>query len=545
MFGDLGEKLGGIFERLRGRGALTEQDVGEAIESLGEALLEADVAASLVEEICVSVQRRAIGRELLRSVTPGQQVAKITHEVLVEALQGRMDGGEGGGGKSSDSSRAGADSLKLDGVPPAAILMVGLQGVGKTTTSGKLALHLKRQGRKVLLASLDVSRPAAREQLRVLGRSIGVAVLPEGEGESPEEIARRAMRAGKAEGCAAVILDTAGRGQLEESSMAEMRRIHQATKPTETLLVLDAMLGQSAAHMAREFAERVPLSGLILTRVDGDARGGAALSARHVSGVGIKFLGTGEKSEALEAFHAERIASRILGMGDVAALVEQAEKAAKEREAARAKQRKTGFDMEDLGEQLRQVAGMGGLGGILGMLPGIGGIGKLKKRLAAEGGGGLGGMMDEGQLRRFTAIISSMTRKERANPKLFNASRKRRVAAGAGASVQEVNQLLKFYRQITDLMRKSGGFPSGKAIPSALPASPPEMPPGLQGLQGMALPPLAEGSEGGMPGLGGPGLGGMGFGGMPGLGRAGLGMPGLPGRGKYSRGGKRRGSKRK
>ena len=540
MFGDLGEKLGGIFERLRGRGALTEQDVGEAIESLGEALLEADVAASLTEEICASVQRRAIGRELLRSVTPGQQVAKITHEVLVEALQGRMDGADRG-----DAGKAG-DSLKLDGVPPAAILMVGLQGVGKTTTSGKLALHLKRQGRKVMLASLDVTRPAAREQLRVLGRSIGVEVLPEGEGETPEEIARRAMRVGKSEGCAAVILDTAGRGQLEESSMAEMRRIHQASEPAETLLVLDAMLGQSAAHMAREFAGRVPLSGLILTRVDADARGGAALSARHVSGVGIKFLGTGEKTEALEPFHAERIASRILGMGDVAALVEKAEQAAKEREAARDKQRKTGFDMEDLGEQLRQVAGMGGLGGILGMLPGIGGIGKLKKRLAAEGtGGGLGGMMDEGQLRRFTAIISSMTRKERANPKLFNASRKRRVAAGAGASVQEVNQLLKFYRQITDLMRKSGGIRAGGAIPSAAMASPPEMPPGLQGLQGMTPPPLAEGSEGGMPGLGGAGLGGMGLGGMPSLGRAGLGMPGLPGRGKYSRGGKRRGSKRK
>ena len=482
MFSDLGERLTGIFGRLRARGVLTQEDVAEAARALGDALLEADVAASLVDEILDAVLKRAVGRELLQSVTPGQQVAKIVHDVLVEAL----------GGDGADAS------LHLAGAPPAAVLMVGLQGVGKTTTSAKLALHLKRQGRKVLLASLDVSRPAAREQLRILGESAGVGVLAEGAAaETPVQIARRAMRAGEAQGFAVVILDTAGRGQLDEDSMREMAQVHAAVQPAESLLVIDAMTGQSAADMARAFASRARVSGLILTRVDGDARGGAALSARHVSGVPIKFMGVGERLDALEAFDAGRIAARILGMGDVAGLVEKAEGAAEAQKAARDRKAKKsgGFDMDDLAVQLRQISGMGGLGGILGMLPRIGGMGRLKQRLGDAG-------LDEGRLRRSQAIIASMTRKERANPKLFNASRKRRVAAGAGASIQEVNQLLKFHRQIADVVKKSGG--------QAL-ASPGEGTMAPAGMAGMGMPSMAApGMMGmGMPGMGMPGAMGM------------------------------------
>ena len=487
MFNDLGERLTGIFGRLRGRGILTEVEVREAARALGDALLEADVAASLVDEILDSVLQRAVGSELLHSITPGQQVATIVHDVLVEALSGSAE----------SAGSAGSAALHLDGKPPAAILMVGLQGVGKTTTSAKLALHLKRGGRKVLLASLDVSRPAAREQLRVLGDNAGIAVLPEAAGEeTPEQIARRAMSAGEAGGFAVVILDTAGRAQVDEVSMDEMARIRQTVNPAESLLVVDAMIGQNAATMAREFARHARISGLILTRVDADARGGAALSARHVSGVPIKFMGVGEGLDALQPFHAERIAARILGMGDVASLLEKAESAAQTQKSARARKAKksNGFDMDDLSAQLQQISGMGGLGGILSMLPGIGGMGRMKQRLGDAG-------MDEGSLRRSVAIISSMTRAERANPKLFNASRKRRVAAGAGASIQEVNRLLKFHRQINDAVKKSGvpalssleagAHASGASAPAMLPA-------GMSGLPS-GMPPFAFGA--GMPNL--------------------------------------------
>ena len=498
MFNDLGDRLTGIFGSLRGRGILTEADVREAARALGDALLEADVAASLVDEILDSVLQRAVGRELLQSVTPGQQVAKIVHDVLVEALAGDT--------KSS--------ALHLDGKPPAVILMVGLQGVGKTTTSAKLALHLKGEKRKVLLASLDVSRPAAREQLRVLGAAAGVAVLPEGgEGEAPEQIARRALSAGEAGGFAAVILDTAGRAQVDAISMDEMARIRQEVDPAESLLVVDAMIGQNAANMAREFARHARISGLVLTRVDGDARGGAALSARHVSGVPIKFMGVGEGLDALQPFHAERIAARILGMGDVASLVEKAESAAQTQKAARARKAKknSGFDMDDLSVQLQQINGMGGLGGILGMLPGMGGMGKLKQRLGDVG-------MDEDRLRRSVAIISSMTRSERANPKLFNAGRKRRVAAGAGASIQEVNRLLKIHRQLADVVKKSGGQAFASLGADA------------GGLEAAAMLPT------GMAGLP-SGMSPFGFGaGMPGLPRAG----GMPKRASKRRGGRKK-----
>ena len=491
MFNDLGEQLGSILERLRGRGVLTSDDVAAAVRSLGDALLEADVAASLVDEILEKVSSRAVGKDLLESVTPGQQVAKIVHDVLVEAL----------GGDDPDS----LSRLRLDGKLPAIILMVGLQGVGKTTTSAKLAKFLQGGDRKVLLASLDVSRPAAREQLRVLGESADIKVVPEMDGEMPVDIARRAVQMGELGGYEVVVLDTAGRGQIDEALMQEMSSIHGAVSPSDTLLVVDSLSGQNAASMAREFATRVPLSGLVLTRVDGDSRGGAALSARHVSGVPIKFMGVGEGLDALESFQADRIASRILGMGDVAGLVEKAQTVAQERGDAEAKRKKPPgvFDMEDLAEQLRAMGKMGGFGGILGMLPGMGGMGKLKKRVGEAG-------LDDGRLERSVAIISSMTRGERSNPKIFNASRKRRVAAGSGSSIQEVNRLLKFHRQIADVMRKSGkhGLPS------------------LEGAPGAA-------GMGGMPGM--PGMPfGMGGAGMP------MGRPG------GSRGvTKRRGSKRK
>lgn len=468
MFSDLGERLGGIFERLRGRGVLTPDDVAAAVRSLGDALLEADVAASMVNEILGKVSDRAIGRDLLESVTPGQQVAKIVYDVLVEAL---------GGGDPATSSR-----LRLDGNLPAVILMVGLQGVGKTTTSAKLAKFLKNKDRKVLLASLDASRPAAREQLRVLGESININVAPEVDGEMPVDTARRTVQMGELGGYEVVVLDTAGRGQIDETLMREMSSIHRAVMPAETLLVVDSLSGQNAASMAREFSARVQLSGLVLTRVDGDARGGAALSARHMSGVPIKFMGVGEGLDALELFQAERIASRILGMGDVAGLVEKAQSVALARSETELKRKKAAgvFDMDDLAEQLQQMGKMGGLSGILGMLPGVGGMGKLKQQL---GDAGLG----EERLRRSVAIISSMTRRERSNPKLFNASRKRRVAEGSGSSVQEVNRLLKFHRQIADVMRKSGGrgLPSLDGVPDAMGMG---MPAGMGGMQGMGMP---------------------------------------------------------
>lgn len=474
MFNDLGERLGSILGRLRGRGLLTRSDVAIAVHSLGDALLEADVAASLVDEILEKVSSRAVGKDLLESVTPGQQVAKIVHDVLVEAL----------GGDDPDSS----SRLRLDGKPPVVILMVGLQGVGKTTTSAKLAKFLKSDARRVLLASLDMSRPAAREQLRVLGESADVKVVPEVQGEMPVDIARRAVQIGELGGYDIVVLDTAGRGQIDEALMREMSSIHGAVTPSETLLVVDSLSGQNAASMAREFSIRVPLSGLVLTRVDGDARGGAALSARHVSGVPIKFMGVGEGLDALEPFQAERIASRILGMGDVAGLVEKAQSIAQERSDAEVRRKKPAgtFDMEDFAEQLRTIRKMGGLAGILGMLPGAGGMGKMRKRMSFMGA-------DDRSLERLVAIISSMTRGERANPKIFNASRKRRVAQGSGSSIEEVNRLLKIHRQMADSMRKSGGH----GLPSL------EGAPGAAGMEGMPGMPFGAGGMG-MP-MGRPG----------------------------------------
>jgi signal recognition particle subunit SRP54 len=430
MFDSLQSRLGGVFDKLRGRGALSEADVDEALGEVRNALIEADVALPVVKTFIDKVRPRAIGEDVIRSVTPGQQVVKIVHDVLVETL------GEANTG------------LNL-GSPPAPILMVGLQGSGKTTTSAKIGLMLQtREKKRVLMASLDVTRPAAMEQLRVLGEQAGVATLPIVHGQGPVDIARRAMASAKVGGYDVLILDTAGRQHIDEQLMLEVAAIRDQVKPHETLLVADSLTGQDAVNIAKSFNDRVPLSGIILSRADGDSRGGAALSMRSVTGAPIKFLGTGEKLDALEAFHPERVANRILDMGDVVSLVEKAaETIDKEKAEKLAKKMKKGeFDMDDLAEQLRQMRKMGGMKGVLAMLPGVG---KVKSQLDAAG-------IDDKILTRQEAVILSMTRQERAKPDLINGSRRKRIAAGAGVEVSEVNKLLKMHRQMSDMMKKMG-----------------------------------------------------------------------------------------
>ena len=430
MFDSLQSRLGGVFDRLRGRGALTERDVDEALGEVRTALIEADVALSVVKDFIDKVRPRAIGEDVIRSVTPGQQVIKIVHDVLVETL--------------------GVENASLNlGSPPAPILMVGLQGSGKTTTSAKIGLMLQtREKKRVLMASLDVSRPAAMEQLRILGEQTGVPTLPIVLGQGPVEIARRAMASAKVGGYDVLILDTAGRQHIDEQLMLEVAAIRDQVKPHETLLVADSLTGQDAVTIAKTFNERVKLSGIILTRADGDARGGAALSMRAVTGAPIKFLGTGEKMDALEPFHPARVANRILDMGDVVSLVEKAaESFDKEKAEKLARKMKKGeFDMNDLADQLRQMKTLGGMQGVLGMLPGVG---KIKGQLDAAG-------LDDKILTRQEAIIQSMTRKERADPDLINGSRRKRIAAGSGVEVSEVNKLLKMHRQMSDVMKKMG-----------------------------------------------------------------------------------------
>jgi signal recognition particle subunit SRP54 len=430
MFESLSSKLGKVFEKLTGRGALSEADVTEAMREVRVALLEADVALPVVKDFIARVRDRAVGQEVVKSVTPGQMVVKIVHDELVATL-----GTEG-------------VELNLNAVPPVAILMVGLQGSGKTTTSAKIALRLKKERKKVLLASLDVYRPAAQQQLAILAGQAEVGSLPVIMGEMPVAIAKRAMDAGRKEGYDVVILDTAGRLHIDEALMAEVQQVRDVVKPTETLLVTDAMTGQDAVTLAREFNEKVGVTGIVLTRIDGDARGGAALSMRHVTGRPIKFLGAGEKLDALEVFHPDRIAGRILGMGDVVSLVEKAIDTIEHDEAERLAKRieKGKFDLEDMRAQFKQVRRMGDLKGILGMLPGIGKIaGQLKDA-----------KLDDKLVARQEAIILSMTMAERRNPDLIKASRKKRIAAGCGLSVQEVNRLLKQYQQMADMMKKVG-----------------------------------------------------------------------------------------
>jgi signal recognition particle subunit SRP54 len=431
MFENLSTRLGDVFDRLRRRGALGEEDVGAALREIRIALLEADVALPVVKDFVNAVRDRAVGQEVLRSVTPAQMVVKIVHDHLVETLGGTAEIG-----------------LNLNAVPPVIVMMVGLQGSGKTTSAAKIALRLRnRDKKKVLIASLDVQRPAAQEQLAVLGRQVGVASLPIVAGERPLAIARRAVQTGKLEGYDVVILDTAGRLHIDEELMLELAAVRDATQPSETLLVADAMTGQDAVNVAKSFNERIGISGIMLTRVDGDARGGAALSMRAITGKPIKFVGTGEKIDALEPFHAERIAGRILDMGDVVGLVEKAAETIDQQEAEKlaAKMQKGSFDLDDLAGQLRQLRKMGGMSGMLGMLPGIG---KIKKQLGEA-------KIDDGMIKRQEAIISSMTKKERRNPKLLNASRRLRVAAGSGTTVQEINRLLKQYQDMAHMMKKA------------------------------------------------------------------------------------------
>jgi signal recognition particle subunit SRP54 len=430
MFDSLQERLSGVFDKLTRRGALSEADVSAALREVRVALLEADVALPVVKDFVEGVREKAIGQEVLRSVTPGQMVVKIVHDHLVETL--------------------GTESVGLDlrATAPVGIMLVGLQGSGKTTSCAKIARRLQeREKKKVLMASLDVRRPAAQEQLKVLGVQAGVATLPIVPGEPPVAIAKRAMQTGALEGYDVVLLDTAGRLAIDEALMAEVAAVRDAARPHESLLVADAMTGQDAVNVATAFKDRVGLTGIVLTRVDGDARGGAALSMRAVTGCPIKLIGVGEKLDALEAFHPDRIASRILGMGDVVSLVEKAAETieAEEAEKLAKKLQKGTFDLDDFAKQLQQMQKMGGLSSLMGMLPGMSGaqMQQLKKA-----------KLDDGVVKRQLAMLSSMTPGERKKPDLIKASRKQRIAVGSGTSVQDVNKLLKQHKDATRIMKR-------------------------------------------------------------------------------------------
>ncbi len=444
MFDSLAEKLGGVFDRLAHRGALTQSDVDSAMREIRIALLEADVALPVVKDFIANIREKAVGQAVIKSVTPSQMVVKIVNDALIDVL-----------GKENEA-------LDLSAVPPVPVLMVGLQGSGKTTTSAKLALRLKKDKKKVLLASLDIYRPAAQEQLALLGKQISVDTLPIIVGEKPKAIAARAMTEARKGGYDVVILDTAGRLHVDLNMMAEVAEVRTLVQPKETLLVVDSLAGQDAVNIAREFNEKIGVTGIVLTRIDGDSRGGAALSMRAVTGCPIKFLGAGEKVEALEPFHPDRLAGRILGMGDVVSLVETAAEKMDKAEAERVAKRMVDgrFDLNDMLSQFRQMQKMGDLKGLLGLLPGMG---KFKAQLEAA-------KIDEKILKRQEAIILSMTLQERRNPDIIKAARKRRIAAGCGLSVQDVNKLLKQYEQIADMMKKMkkmgkrgllGGLPGG------------------------------------------------------------------------------------
>jgi len=467
MFDTLSDRLTGVFDRLRGRGALNEGDVREAMREVRIALLEADVALPVARKFIDAVTEKAIGQSVLRSVTPGQQVVKIVNDELVEMLGGEE-----------------ASPLILEAKPPVVIMMVGLQGSGKTTTTAKLGkLIREKHGKKAMMASLDVARPAAQEQLKVLGEQVEVLTLPIIAGQQPVDIARRALESAKLQAVDVLLLDTAGRLHVDDALMAEMKAVAGVATPTEVLLVVDALTGQDAVNVAQSFSDEVPLTGVILTRMDGDARGGAALSMRAVTGKPIKFAGTGEKLDAIEPFHPGRVAGRILGMGDIVSIVEKAAQTIEKEEAdaLAARMLKGQFDMNDLRTQLRQMQKMGGLGTLAGMLPGM----KKAKQAMAQSG------VDDRVLLHLDAIIGSMTPKERQRPELLNAKRKKRVAAGSGTEVQDVNKLLKMHQEMGRAMkqiRKMGGLKGLGALFSGG---------GMGGAGGM-------GGPGGMPGLGGP-----------------------------------------
>ena len=441
MFDALSDRLGNVFDRLKGKGSLSESDVNAAMREVRIALLEADVAVEVVKSFIDGVKERAVGQEVTKSVTPGQQVIKIVNDNLIEML-----------GKEPAW-------IELNAVPPVPILMIGLQGSGKTTTAAKIASRLtRRDKKKVMMASLDVTRPAAREQLRVLGEQIDVSTLPMAEGETAVSIAKRAMAASRLQGYDVVILDTAGRVTVDQGLMDEIKQISEITNPAEKILVADALTGQDAVTTAKNFHQNVGVTGIVLTRMDGDSRGGAALSMRSVTGVPIKAVGTGEKLENLEDFHPERVAGRILGMGDVVSLVEKAAETIEVEEAEKIalKMQKGQFDFNDMLKQLQQVSKMGGLGGVLAMLPGVG---KLQKQMASAG-------VDDKSIARQVAIIQSMTAQERKSPKLLNASRKRRVASGSGTTAQEINRLLKQQMEMARMMKKVGKMGGLKGLGS-------------------------------------------------------------------------------
>ena len=456
MFDGLQSGLAKVFDRLRGRGALSEADVDEALAEVRKALTEADVALPVVKDFIAKVRERAVGESVVRSVTPGQQVVKIVHDALVEML--------------------GSENAALSlGSPPAPVLMVGLQGSGKTTTSAKLGLMLQtKEKKRVLMASLDVNRPAAMEQLKILGEQAGVPTLPILANQRPVDIARRAMAAARVGGYDVLILDTAGRQHVDEALMAEVAEVKKLTQPHETILVADSLTGQDAVNIAKSFNERVGVSGIILSRADGDARGGAALSMRAVTGAPIKFLGVGEKLDALEAFHPARLAARILDMGDVVSLVERAvETIDKDKAEKLAKKMKKGeMDFNDLADQLHQMRKMGGMQGLLAMLPGVA---KIKDQIASAG-------LDDSLLKRQEAIISSMTKDERAKPDLINGSRRKRIAAGAGVEVSDVNKVVKMQRQMADMMKRMGKMGT-RGLPPGMGGMNPQM------LSGMGQPP--------------------------------------------------------
>ena len=445
MFENLSDRLSGVFDRLSKQGALSDDDVRTALREVRVALLEADVSLPVARDFVKAVQEKATGQAVTKSVTPGQQVVKIVHDELVHVLAG-------------DDKTPG--ELKIDN-PPAALLMVGLQGSGKTTTTAKLAKRLAaRNGKRILMASLDVNRPAAMEQLAVLGLQIGVDTLPIVKGQKPVDIARRAKQQAALGGYDVYILDTAGRLSIDEELMREVEAVRDVAAPRETLLVVDGLTGQDAVHTAENFDGRIGITGVVLTRMDGDGRGGAALSMRAVTGKPIKFVGLGEKMDALEEFHPERIAGRILGMGDIVSLVEKAQETIEAEQAERMMKRfqKGQFNMNDLKAQIEQMQKLGGMEGVMGMLPGMK---KMAKQVENAG-------MDDSLLKRQIALIQSMTKKERANPQILQASRKKRIAKGAGLEVSELNKLLKMHRQMSDMMKKMGKMGKGGALKGAL-----------------------------------------------------------------------------
>jgi signal recognition particle subunit SRP54 len=481
MFENLSERLGGVFDRLTKAGALSEADVVTALREVRTALLEADVSLLVARDFIKRVTERATGAAVTKSITPGQMVVKIVHDELIRVLAGDGD----------------PEALKIDN-PPATILMVGLQGSGKTTTTAKLAKRLKeKNGKKVLLASLDTNRPAAMEQLAILGLQIGVDSLPIVKGETAVQIARRAKTQANLGGYDVLFLDTAGRLHIDEVLMDEVQSVRDIAQPRETLLVVDGLTGQDAVNVATEFDGKVGISGVVLTRMDGDGRGGAALSMRAVTGKPIRFVGLGEKMDAIETFDADRVAGRILGMGDIVALVERAQETFEAEQAERMAKRfaKGLFNMNDLKMQLEQMMKMGGMQGLMGMMPGMG-----KMQAQAEAAG-----LNDKMLAHQVALINSMTKKERANPDLLAASRKKRIAAGAGLDVSDLNRLLKQHKQMADMMKKMGkGGMMKNMIKQFMGKG------GMPDPSKMSPEQLAEAAKGMQQGMGGmPGLGGM------------------------------------